>query len=156
MTNNQIHDTLQLSEKETVFSNQKESVGPMKTMTKESRVKSRIKADDLEERTYQFAKQTIEFCKEMPKGIANCNIYNHLVRCSTAIGASYIGASLCLFEKEFHQKLTESIKAAKESQYWFRLLMDTNDPAISSKCQYLLQEAAQLEQFLALMICENE
>jgi four helix bundle protein len=44
----------------------------------------------LEERTLRFAKEVIEFVKNLPKTIANIEIIKQLVRASGSVGANYL------------------------------------------------------------------
>ena len=48
---------------------------------------------DLEDRTIQFAKDTLKFCKGLPKTIINQEIVKQLVRAATSVGANYIEAN---------------------------------------------------------------
>ena len=51
------------------------------------------KTYDLEERTYQFAKNVRLFIKTIPKTIANIEDGKQVVRSSGSVGANYIEAN---------------------------------------------------------------
>ena len=56
---------------------------------------------DLEERTFRFAKEAIDFCKELPKTVIEVEIMKQLVRAATSVGANYIEANESLSKKDF-------------------------------------------------------
>lgn len=82
---------------------------------------------DLEERTFQFAKQIRLWIKNLPKTIANTEDVKQLIRASGSIGANYIEANEALSKKDFHFRIKICRKEAKESGYWLRLILETND-----------------------------
>lgn len=77
---------------------------------------------DLEERTFQFAKASRVFVKELPRTIANIEDVKQLIRASGSIGANYIEANECIGKKDFMMKIKTCRREAKESDYWLRLL----------------------------------
>jgi four helix bundle protein len=76
---------------------------------------------DLEDRTFSFAKNVIEYVKNLPKGIAYSEIGKQLVRSAGSVGANYIEANESLSKKDFIMRVKISKKEAKESQYWLKL-----------------------------------
>jgi four helix bundle protein len=59
------------------------------------------KSYDLEERSFQFAKNTALFCKKLPKTITNREYVIQLIRASGSVGANYIEANESLSKKNF-------------------------------------------------------
>ena len=55
---------------------------------------------DLEERTFQFTKRVIEFCKKLPRTVENRELIGQEVRASGSVGANYIEANESLSEKD--------------------------------------------------------
>ncbi len=55
---------------------------------------------DLEERTFQFAKNVAFYVKELPKNISNSGYGKQVVDASGSIRANYIDANECLSEKD--------------------------------------------------------
>jgi four helix bundle protein len=82
----------------------------------------RVKKYDLEERTFVFAKNVIEYVRNLPKGIAYSEIGKQLVRSAGSVGANYIEANESLSKKDFIMRVKISKKEAKESQYWLKLI----------------------------------
>jgi four helix bundle protein len=76
---------------------------------------------DLEERTFVFTKNVIEYVRNLPKGIAYSEIGKQLVRSAGSVGANYIEANESLSKKDFVMRIKISKKEAKESRYWLKL-----------------------------------
>src|SRR5712691_12263428 len=97
---------------------------------------------DLEERTFQFAKTSRAFVKQLPRTISNIEDVKQLVRASGSIGANYIEANEAIGKKDFVMKIKICRREAKESGYWLRL-MDV-DGKLEAKQADLLREAEEL------------
>ncbi len=106
---------------------------------------------DLEERTFQFAKECRLFIKTLHKTITNIEDGKQLVRASGSVGANYIEANEALSKKDFLMKIKISRKEAKESAYWLRLIDETNDLK-NSDVGKLIQEATELKKILSAII----
>jgi four helix bundle protein len=102
------------------------------------------KTYDLEERTFQFAKNVRRFVKQLPRTICNIEDVKQVVKSSGSVGANYIEANEALSKKDFRMRIKISRKEAKESRYWMRLL-DTNDkPDLEAERAALIQESTEL------------
>jgi four helix bundle protein len=77
---------------------------------------------DLEERTAQFAGQSRDFVKKLPRTIGNIEDAKQFIRASGSVGANYIEANDAIGEKDFVMKVKICRREAKESRYWLRLL----------------------------------
>ena len=119
---------------------------------------SNNKPYDLEERTFQFAKDVRFFVKKLEKTIANIEDAKQVVRSSGSIGANYIEANESFSKKDFIFRIKISRKEAKESTYWLRLIFETNQfnkPInISNKklAEKLIQESIELKKILSAII----
>jgi four helix bundle protein len=82
---------------------------------------------DLEERTFIFTKNVIEYVRNLPKGIAYSEIGKQLVRSAGSVGANYIEANESLSKKDFIMRVKISKKEAKESHYWLKLSTPHNN-----------------------------
>lgn len=98
---------------------------------------------NLEERTFQFAKEVALFIKKLKLTLSNQEYIKQLIRSSGSIGANYIEANESLGKKDFIMHLRISRKEAKESGFWLRLIFETNDP--DPVCKNLLQESKELK-----------
>lgn len=110
------------------------------------------KSFDLEERTFLFAKAVRKFVKTLPYTIANSEDAKQLVRASGSIGANYIEANESLGKKDFLMHLRISLKEAKESKFWLRLICDTNYFTNVNEVNELIKEAQELKLIFASII----
>lgn len=107
---------------------------------------------DLEERTFQFSKSVRLFVKSVSKTIANVEDCKQLICASGCAGASYIEANEALSKKDYVVRAKISRKKVKESQYWLRLINETNDLSNSNEALTLIQEAGDLEKVFSSII----
>jgi four helix bundle protein len=107
---------------------------------------------DLEERTFQFAKDVRLFVKSLTKTIANKEDSKQLIRSSGSVGANYIEANESLGKKDFLMRLKISRKEAKESVYWLRLINETNNLTKADDVQKLIQEAIELKKIFSSIL----
>ena len=105
---------------------------------------------DLEERTFQFAKKVRLWVKTIPKTVENIEDIKQLAKASGSVGANYIEANEALGKKDFAMRIRISRKEAKESAYWIRMILETNDnlPDIETG-KYLFQEATELKKIFS-------
>ncbi len=107
---------------------------------------------DLEERTFQFAKEVRLFIKTLNKTIANIEDGKQVVRSSGSVGSNYIEANESLSKKDFVFRVKISRKEAKESVYWLRLINETNQLTNSKLVEDLIQECTELKKILSSII----
>ncbi|PLX08229.1 MAG: four helix bundle protein [Marinilabiliales bacterium] len=107
---------------------------------------------NLEERTFQFAKNTRLFITTLPKITANIEDSKQVVRSSGSVGANYIEANENLGEKDFLMRLKICRKEAKESAFFLRLIKETNDNEYEKEAHRLLQEAKELTKIFSAII----
>jgi four helix bundle protein len=81
---------------------------------------------NLEERTLEFSKQIIVYCKNLPKNGINFNLTDQLVRSATSIGANYREANDSMGKKDFINRFRIARKEAKETSYWLELIKYSN------------------------------
>ena len=111
---------------------------------------------DLEERTFQFAKDVRAFVKALPRTVANDEDMRQLVRASGSVGANYIEANDSLSKKDFVMRIKISRKEAKESRYWLRLL-DTAESESSERTRAsLIREATELMNIFGAIVRKSE
>lgn len=107
---------------------------------------------DLEERTFQFAKSVRLFVKTLPKTVATIGDSKQVARSSGSVGANYLEANEALSEKDRIMRLRIARKEAKESGYWLRLILETNDLSNAKEARRLMQEAKELCKILSTII----
>ena len=111
---------------------------------------------DLEERTFQFAKDVRTFVKTLPRTIANIEDVKQLVRSSGSVGANYREANEALGKKDFAMRIKISRKKSKESEYWLRLINETNNLGNSKKAERLINEAIELKKIFSSILIKSK
>ena len=111
---------------------------------------------DLEERTYQFAKDVRLFVKTLPKTTANIEDGKQLIKASGSVGANYIEANESLGKKDFLMRIRISRKEAKESAYWLRLINETNKLKNADEALRLMQEANELKKIFSSILKKSK
>lgn len=120
-------------------------------MTKENK-----KIYDLEERTYNFAKNVRAFIKKLPKTITNIEDSAQLTRSSGSVGANYIEANEALSKKDFVMRIKISRKESKESRFWLRLIDVNSDKLLEETRRELVQESTELMNIFGSIIIKSE
>jgi four helix bundle protein len=110
---------------------------------------------DLEERTFQFAKNVSIYIKSLNKNVSNTEYSKQVVRSSSSIGANYIEANEALSKKDFIMRIKISRKEAKESAYFLRLIVETNEKN-QDKGRELLKEANELKKILSAILIKSK
>ena len=107
---------------------------------------------DLEERTFQFAKDVRLFVKTLPKTVANTEDGRQVIKASGSVGANYREANEALSKKDFVMRIKICRKEAKESAYWLRLINETNNLKNADEAQRLRQEANELKKIFSSIL----
>ena len=111
---------------------------------------------DLEDRTYEFAKQVRAFVKQLPRTICNQEDVRQVVRASGSVGANYIEANEALSKKDFRKQIKISRKESKESRYWLRLLDTGEDARLETGRDRLIQESTELMRIFGAILHKSE
>ena len=107
---------------------------------------------DLEDRTFVFARDVRMFVKTLPKTVANMEDSRQIVKASGSVGANYREANEKLSKKDFVLRIKICRKEAKESAYWLKLIVDTNNLENKQEGQRLHQEAIELKKIFSSII----
>ena len=70
---------------------------------------------DLEDRTFEFAKNVRAIAKQLPKTLSNLEDIRQVVRSSGSIGANYIEANESLSKKDFLMKVKYAARRRKKA-----------------------------------------
>ena len=81
---------------------------------------------DIHERIYKFILRVIKLVNSLPKTASNSVVSQQLLRCATSIGANDQEADGTLTKKDFVHCYTIVRKEIKETNFWLRLIEDTN------------------------------
>lgn len=107
---------------------------------------------DLEDETFIFAKDVRNFVKTLPKTQANFEDGKQVIKASGSVGANYREANEALSKKDFAMRIKISRKEAKESEYWLRLIHETNDLQNAGEAKRLIQEANELKKIFSSIV----
>ncbi|OGZ67906.1 MAG: four helix bundle protein [Candidatus Staskawiczbacteria bacterium RIFCSPHIGHO2_02_FULL_42_22] len=107
---------------------------------------------DLEERTFEFAKQCRKLIKEVPKTVGNFEDGKQLIRSSGSIHANYIEANESLSQKDYYYRVKVCRKETKESRSWLKLIDIENNPTLSNERANLIKETNELMKIFGAII----
>jgi four helix bundle protein len=107
---------------------------------------------NLEDRTLEFSKRLLFFCKNLPKNNIDNPLINQVIRSGTSIGANYREANDRLGKKDFVNRLRIARKEAKETSYWLELIKTSNN---SKEIEWLIQETIELRNILSAIISKS-
>ena len=110
---------------------------------------------DLEERTFRFAREVIDFITILPKTIPNTEIIKQVVRSAGSVGANYIEANEALSKKDFAMRIKISRKEAKETIYWLRLFQVDSEEGTKKQLS-LVTEASELMKIFGAILVKTE
>ena len=111
---------------------------------------------DLEDRTFNFAKNVRSFVKKLRKTIGNIEDGKQLIRASGSVGANYIEANESLSKKDFIMRIKISRKEAKESRYWLRLIDTNDDREMEKDRNALIKEATELMNIFGAILHKSQ
>ncbi len=84
-----------------------------------------VKQPDIRARSYDFAKRVIKLVRALPHDIATVVIARQLARSGTSVGSNVEEAQGSHSRKDFARKMNIARAEARETNYWLRLLADT-------------------------------
>ena len=111
---------------------------------------------DLEDRTFEFAKNVTVFVNQLPRRISNLEYRKQAVNASGSVGANYIEANEALSRKDFVMRIKICRKEAKESGYWLRLIVETNEERYKEEGRRLSDEATELKKIFSSILVKSE
>lgn len=88
----------------------------------------------VQEKSFRFAVRIVNLCKYLQSKTHEYILYKQLFRCGTSIGANVAEAQQAQSRADFISKLNIALKESYETDYWLRLLFET---------QYLTDDAFQ-------------
>lgn len=110
---------------------------------------------DLEDRTFEFAKNVALYVKQLPKTISNLEYGKQVIDASGSVGANYIEANEALGKRDFLMRIKICRKEAKESAYWLRLIIETNDKEFVQEGLRLLNGATELRKIFSSILAKS-
>ena len=111
---------------------------------------------DLEDRTFEFAKEVRVFTRSVNNDLVNMEDKKQLVRSSGSVGANYIEANEALSKKDFVMRIKICRKEAKESRYWLNLIHVQTDTGLEGQRKKLAKEAQELTNIFGAILRKSE
>ncbi|HOX41023.1 MAG TPA: four helix bundle protein [bacterium] len=109
------------------------------------------KYEELEERTYTFARDCRSLVSKIPKLPQNYEDGSQLIRSSGSVPANYIEANESISPKDFSHRLKICRKESKESRLWLRLFfIDSSE--LEAERKRLINEALELAKIFGSII----
>lgn len=105
---------------------------------------------DIDKRTLDFAINTIKLVNKLPKTSAGFAVGNQLSRSCMSIGANVEEAQDAVSVKDFVHILSISLKEARETKYWLKIVKACFDDLIletdklSNECDELIKIIAKI------------
>jgi four helix bundle protein len=115
----------------------------------------RPKTTDIRERAFEFAVRVVKLCKylERSSGVSR-NVISQLLDAGTSVGANLEEAKAGQSTADFIHKNAVSLKEARESHYWLKLVLATEsfDDGVRSGVEELRNEALELAKIIGKII----
>ena len=99
------------------------------------------------EKSYAFALGAVRLGSFLQRQEREVNLSRQLVRSGTSVGANLEEAQAAQSRPDFHTKICNAAKEARESHYWLRLIRDSF-PNASKEASSLLESAEELVKIL--------
>ena len=113
------------------------------------------KITDIHERIYQFVIRVINLAKKLPKTPENIILVNQITRSATSMGANDQEADGTDSWKDFVAKYAIVRKEGKETNYWLRIISDTN-PTFRHRMDDIVQEGKEIVKIVSAIILSTK
>lgn len=110
---------------------------------------------DIHERIYQFVIRVINLTKVLPKNPQNDVVIYQLVKSATSMGANDQEADGAESKKDFIAKYSIVKKETKETNYWLRVVYDTN-PNMAVRMVGLREEGLEIVRVVSTIILNSK
>jgi four helix bundle protein len=126
-------------------------------MNKENKkmTNKKIYEKDIHERIYKFVIRVIKLTKELPKNPQNEVIIKQIVKSATSMGANDQEADGAESKKDFIAKYSIVKKENKETNYWLRVIKDTN-PNFALRMENLEKEGLEIVRIISSIILNTK
>jgi len=110
------------------------------------------KTYDIHDRIYRFIVEVIRLINSLPKTPSNYVITGQILRSVTSMGANDQEADGTLTKKDFLHCYTIVRKEGKETNFWIRLVSDTNSLQIRERSLKLGVEGGEIVAIISTII----
>ena len=113
--------------------------------------------EDIEilERSYNFALRIFKVCKSLEDNRTTRILGVQLLRSGTSIRANVEEASAAQSKKDFISKMSIALKEARETNYWLRILRDT-ETLKPDRLHEIIAESESISKIIAKIIISTK
>lgn len=104
---------------------------------------------DITDRTFRFAVEIVKFSNKIPKSPGGNRIGGQIVGSGTSIGANIQEAQNASSKKDFVNKMTISLREARETLYWLKIISEADMIVVPNE---LLEESEAIIKILTTII----
>lgn len=125
----------------------------------EGEIKKSSKIIDIRERAFAFAVRIVKLCKFLEKNSqVGKNVIGQMLDAGTSIGANLEEAVAGQSTADFIHKNSISLKEARESNYWIRLILATEnfDPKVKKGIEDLENESIEIAKIIGKIITSTK
>ena len=113
-----------------------------------------MKENDLLKRTFNFGISCLKFLRKLESNPENNLIRFQLGKSCTSIGANYEESQAGSSKADFTNKVKISLREARETNYWLRILKELNDNNDES-LESLIKESQELKNILGAIVVKS-
>lgn len=107
---------------------------------------------EISDRTFDFAVEIVTLCSQLEKeSVVAKVLLTQLVRSATSVGANMEEAQAPQSKRDFIHKASISLKEARETLYWLKILKNTDLMRVEN-IDSLINEADEIVSILTIMI----
>lgn len=110
---------------------------------------------DIHQRIYNFVIKVLLLIKKLPKTPENTIIIYQIAKSVTSVGANDREADGSTTRNDFVHKYSIVRKEGKETEYWLRIIADTN-PAIKQESNELISECIEIIKIVSTIIYNTQ
>ena len=111
--------------------------------------------EKIDERTYKFALRVIKMVNALPQNKVGDVLGRQVLRSGTSIGANVEEAYAGSSKRDFTNKLSTSLKEARETHYWLRLIRDSSLIPMK-RIEPLIQAALEIKLILGKAVATSK
>jgi four helix bundle protein len=125
----------------------------------DEKIETDIKVDAIREKSFAFAVRIVKLCKYLEKNsdVAK-SVINQLLAAGTSVGANLEEAVAGQTKADFVHKNSISLKEARESNYWLRLILATSnfDEKVKTGIVELENESLSIAKIIGSMVVKSK
>jgi len=107
--------------------------------------------NEIKDRSFDFSLRIVKLSQSLPENNTGFVIGKQILRSGTSIGANIEEAIAGSSKKDFKHKMSIALKEARETNYWLRLLKESEVVA-PERLSPLINESVELKKMLASIV----